>query len=100
MRTDGAEVADHAAVTAALRQITVPITFLRAERGLLDGAPFYPDEAIARWSDGRPVVRARTVADTNHYSLVLGDSGAAEVADAVTEALRAAAAAGGAGTGH
>jgi pimeloyl-ACP methyl ester carboxylesterase len=91
MRTDGAEVADQAAVTAALRQVTVPITFLRAERGLLDGPPFYPDEAVARWSDGRPVVRARTVADTNHYSLVLGDGGAAAVAEAVTKSLRAAA---------
>lgn len=94
MRTDGAEVADQAAVTAALHQVTVPITFLRAERGLLDGPPFYPDEAVGRWSDGRPVVRAGTVADTNHYSLVLGDGGAAAVAEAVTESLRAAAGAG------
>jgi pimeloyl-ACP methyl ester carboxylesterase len=94
MRTDGAEVADAAAATAALRQVTAPVTFLRAERGLLDGPPFYPDEAVARWSDGSPVVRARTVPDTNHYSLVLGDGGAAVVADAVTESLRAAAAGG------
>lgn len=92
MRTDGAEVADPAAVIAALRQVTAPITFLRAERGLLDGPPFYPDEAVARWADGGPAFRSRTVPDTNHYSLVLGDGGAAVVADAVSASLRAAAA--------
>jgi lipase len=80
---DGAQVTDHAATTEALLRVTVPIDFLRAERGLLDREPFYPEEAVARWSDGSPAVEAWTVPDTNHYSLLLGESGAAAVAAAL-----------------
>jgi len=87
MRTDGAEIADHATTTAALGRVTAPITFLRAERGLLDGDPFYPEDTVARWSDGGAVVTARTVPDTNHYSLVLGAPGARAVADAITSVV-------------
>lgn len=83
MRTDGAEIAEHATTTAALRHVTAPIVFLRAERGLLDGDPFYPAASVAPWLHGRPVVEARTVPDTNHYSLLLGARGAAAVADAL-----------------
>lgn len=83
MRVDGAEVADHAATTAALSQVAAPIDFLRAERGLLDREPFYPEEAVTRWLDGTPVVGARTVPDTNHYSLLLGEPGADAVAAVV-----------------
>ncbi len=83
MRVDGAEVADHAATAAALLGVTAPIRFLRAERGLLDGEPFYSEETVARWLRAKPTVEACTVADTNHYSLVLGAPGAQAVADAV-----------------
>lgn len=87
MRTDGAQVADHAAAAAALRQVAVPITFLRAERGMLDGPPaLYAEEAVTRWRGGAPAVEARTVPDTNHYSIVLGAAGASAVADAVRTA--------------
>ena len=89
MRDDGAEIADHAGVSATLRGVTAPITFLRAERGLLDGPPFYPEDAVARWLHGSPVVEARTVPDTNHYSLLLGADGAVAVAAAVSDALGA-----------
>lgn len=93
MRVDGAEVADHAAAAKALGQVVVGTTFLRAERGLLDGASFYPEDAAVRWRHGSPVVEARTVPDTNHYSLVLGADGASAVADAVSHALMASGAA-------
>lgn len=83
MRIDGAEVADHAAAAGALRLVRVPITFLRAERGLLNGLPFYSEDAVGRWLHGSPEVQAHTVADTNHYSLLLGDRGAAVVAEAL-----------------
>lgn len=89
MRTDGAEVADHASAATALRRVNAPTTFLRAERGLLDGPPFYPDYVAASWRHQRPVVQACTVSDTNHYSLLLGAQGAAAVADAVNEAVGA-----------
>jgi hypothetical protein len=89
MRSDGAQVADHATATAALRRVTVPTAFLRAERGMLDGPPLYPEDAVARWLHGSPAVEARTVPDTNHYSLLLGAHGAAAVAHAIADALGA-----------
>jgi lipase len=89
MRVDGAEVADHASVAAALHQVTAPIVFLRAERGLLNQpAPFYTEDSVARWTHGSPSVEARTIPDTNHYSLLLGPQGAAAVARAVTDAVQ------------
>jgi lipase len=89
MRVDGAEVADHG-TAADLRRATAPMMFLRAERGLLDGPPLYPEEVVAAWLQGRPVREARTVPDTNHYSILLGAPGAAAVARVVAEAVRGA----------
>lgn len=54
-----------------------PATFLRAERGLLDEpVPLYPDPApIAA------VLPVHTVAGSNHYTILLGEAGAAAVAE-------------------
>ncbi|MDX6308012.1 MAG: hypothetical protein QOI06_1058 [Nocardioidaceae bacterium] len=88
MRTDGAELVDHAAAAAALVRVTAPISFLRAERGLLDAEPLYPEETAARWLNTGPGVDSSTVPDTNHYSVVLADHGADAVAAAVLGASR------------
>lgn len=82
MRTDGAELVDHAAAADALSRVTAPVRFLRAERGLLDAEPLYPEETVARWLNTGPGVDATTVPDTNHYSVVLAAHGAAAVAAA------------------
>lgn len=88
MRTDGAQVVDHATTTATWSRVTVPTTFLRASRGMLDTPPpFYPEESVARWSGGTPEVETRTIADTNHYSILLGAQGAEAVAAAITTAV-------------
>ncbi len=90
MRTDGAEVVDHAATTSTMARVSTPTTFLRAEGGLLDAPPaLYPEESLARWGTGTPVVEARTVPGTNHYSILLAEPGAAAVAAAVTAAVDA-----------
>jgi lipase len=89
MRVDGAEVLDHAGATATLRRVTAPIIFLRAVRGLLDGPPFYSEEAVGRWLSGTPAVETTTVPDTNHYSVVLGAGGASAVAQSVADAVEA-----------
>jgi lipase len=91
MRADGAAVADHATTTAMLDRVTAPVRFLRAERGLLDGEPFYPEAVLTRWRDTDRLAEARTVAGTNHYSLVMGPHGADAVARAVAAALPGAA---------
>ena len=88
MRANGAEVADHATTTATLGQVSTPMTFLRAERGMLDEVvPLYPLDVIDRALQGGPAVDVATVAGTNHYSIVMGMVGAAAVSAAVTAAL-------------
>lgn len=85
---DGAELVDHAATAAALRRVEVPVTFLRAERGLLDAPPaLYPEAAAARWFADRRQVRDVSVSDTNHYSILLAPPAAAAVGAAITAAV-------------
>ncbi len=84
MRVDGAEVADHTTTAAALLEVVAPIAFLRAERGFLDEpVPFYAEDVVDRWLHGSPPVDACTVADTNHYSVLLGAYGATAVARSI-----------------
>jgi lipase len=84
MRVDGAEVGHHAARAARWEAVRAPVTFLRAERGLLDAPPpFYPADLVSAWTETGPAVTVETVADANHYSLLLGEPGAAAVARAV-----------------
>jgi hypothetical protein len=60
----------------------VPATFLRATRGMLDqpDQPFYPAGYAETWL---PVITVRDVPGANHYTITLGEAGAAAVADAV-----------------
>jgi lipase len=83
VRINGAEVLDHTSTAAALRRVVAPTRLLRAVRGLLDGAPFYGEDALSQWLAGPPAITVSTVADTNHYSLVLAAPGAAAVAQAI-----------------
>ncbi|HLT10826.1 MAG TPA: alpha/beta hydrolase [Micromonosporaceae bacterium] len=59
----------------------VPSVFLRAERGMFNGAPMYPAGEAARWLPG---IQEITVADVNHYTITLCPTGA----DAVVAAVR------------
>jgi lipase len=68
-------------LTGSWQRLRHDAVFLRAERGLLDQVPpLYPDPApiAARM----PV---RTVAGTNHYTVVLEDLGASTIAEALAD---------------
>ncbi|RKR88061.1 pimeloyl-ACP methyl ester carboxylesterase [Micromonospora pisi] len=62
--------------------LPVPAVFLRAPRGLLDepDKPLYPDGYATHWLPG---VREETVPGVNHYTIALGDTGAAAIESAV-----------------
>jgi lipase len=81
MRQDYLDLNFGEAPAEAWRRLERPAVFLRAERGMFDEpAPLYPDpEAIA----GR--IPLRTVAGTNHYTILLDDPGATEVAAALAD---------------
>jgi pimeloyl-ACP methyl ester carboxylesterase len=89
VRADGLEhIVDPALVEESLRQVRCPVSLLRAERNLLDEpVPLIPDESLAPWRSVLPDLSDTVVAGTNHYSLMLGDDGAARIAAAVAGAV-------------
>ncbi|MFI2488790.1 alpha/beta fold hydrolase [Promicromonospora kroppenstedtii] len=62
----------------------LPITFLRAPRGLLDQpGGMYPAETVAEWSGRLPGLAASEVAGVNHYTVIMAEPGVAAVVAAV-----------------
>lgn len=87
VRGDATEQLTVPAVRDAIDALSCPAILLLAPRGLLDGDPLYPPEALDSVRDRWPtVVEESTVPDTNHFTIVLGD-GAATVAAAVRRAI-------------
>ncbi|GGM15266.1 alpha/beta hydrolase [Promicromonospora citrea] len=63
----------------------LPVTFLRAPRGLLDQpGGMYPADAVAAWERHLPRLAARDVPDVNHYTIIMAEPGVSAVAAAVT----------------
>jgi pimeloyl-ACP methyl ester carboxylesterase len=71
------------------RRLTVPATLLCAPRGLQDDPnPMQPRALAREWAAGAPELRrAIEVPDVNHYTIVLGATGARAVAREVATAV-------------
>lgn len=70
--------------SSALRRTDKPSTLLWAPRGILDQRPgLYPPEEIAAAASALEHVTAVAVDDTNHYTILVGDAGAARVVEAI-----------------
>ena len=71
-------------------RLAVPADMLRAPRGLQDEpAPMIAPELAAAWVAEAPDQRrVTTVPDVNHYTIVMGASGARAVAQAIVRALQ------------
>lgn len=88
MADDTAELHRGASLLKALDELAVDTAVLRAPRGLLDEpAGLYPPGYLEVWADRLPDLRVREVPDVNHYTIIMGEAGAAAVAAAVREAL-------------
>jgi pimeloyl-ACP methyl ester carboxylesterase len=89
VRADAEEVFE---IGKAARRMAVPATLLAAPRGLLnDENPMQPWGLVDGWAAEHPELRqALLVPDTNHYTILLGGSGASTVADAIAARLSAA----------
>ncbi|WP_031090516.1 alpha/beta hydrolase [Streptomyces sp. NRRL WC-3549] len=81
VRTDGVGLFDED-VLAAVRGLPSPATLLWAERGLMDEPQgLYDRERLAAAALDGTGVTPRCVPDTNHYTVLTGETGAARVAD-------------------
>jgi lipase len=88
VRTDGREMLVDEATRTALLDAQAPVRLLLAPRGVLDGDPLLPQEAVDEYVAGHPQARVEQVSDTNHYSVLLGPGpGAATVTSAIVSAL-------------
>lgn len=90
VRADGVGLFDED-VLAAVRHLPAPATLLWADRGLMDEPQgLYDEERLgAAALDGTGVTPFRAP-DTNHYTVLTGERGAALVADLLLEAAGAA----------
>lgn len=90
MACDTVDLNTGEALAGALARLRHPALLLTAPRGLLDETPgLYEQTRLAGMLEGLPTVRAREVADVNHYTIVLAEDGAADVAAAVRTELAA-----------
>lgn len=64
----------------ALRSLRMPVTVLRAPRGLTDAEPLYAPGALEGFRELVPQLEIVEVADVNHYTIVFADRGASAVA--------------------
>ena len=87
---DGQELLLDEAARTALQRVNAPVWLLRAPRGLLDDEkePLIPPDLFEEFGAARPESHLENVADTNHYTILIGDSpGPAHVAAAFRAAL-------------
>lgn len=85
---DTAELHRGASLLAALGELSHKVLFLQAERGLFDEVPgLYRDDYVAESARILPHFDARKLLGTNHYTIVMDQSGAATVAGHITALL-------------
>lgn len=75
----------------ALASLNVPVDFVRAPRGLLDESPgLYPDAVLDAALQTARGIRVHEIDDVNHYTIVMTDAGADQVAPIVRHARESA----------
>ncbi len=77
-------------VTEALDALKHPVVLLRAPRGLFNQVPpLYPDGSFDGWLQKLPRLREALMEDTNHFTIMMTEHGAKDVAEVVREELNA-----------
>lgn len=71
----------------ALRGLRMPVSALRAPRGLLNAEPLYPPGRMEEFRADIPQLAVVEVPDVNHYSIVMAEPGARQVADVIRSLL-------------
>jgi lipase len=88
VRQDSLDQYDGGVVQAALTELRQPVSLLTAPRGFLNQPPgLYSEGEIERWRAELPAMTVREVPDVNHYTIVMGASGASAVAGEILRLL-------------
>lgn len=69
----------------ALAALQAPTTFVHAPRGIMNTEPLYSKERMAVMQERLPQMQVRFLEDLNHYSILLGDKGAKDLARLVRD---------------
>jgi pimeloyl-ACP methyl ester carboxylesterase len=86
VRQDGAELINDAEVRRLFDRRAEPVTVIRAETGLLAvPPPFVEDDFVSRY----PQHDWRLLRGSNHFTVLIGETGAAMIADSLREAAQA-----------
>jgi pimeloyl-ACP methyl ester carboxylesterase len=73
-------------IAARLRTVRVPVLMLRAPAGFVPGQPpLFPDAMIEQMRKLVPAMHDQLIANTTHYTLVMGKRGASRIADLVDD---------------
>jgi lipase len=81
VEADGMDLIANVALRERFGEFTGPVTLLRAPRDLLDRPqPLLPDAVVEQMRHGWPQLEERTVPDVNHYTILLSEAGAADLA--------------------
>jgi pimeloyl-ACP methyl ester carboxylesterase len=87
--TDGRELLVDEPTRTAAERVRVPMRLLRAPRGLLDDDPLIAEQVLDEFLSAHPGTPVETVAETNHYTLVLGEGpGPSHVVDALRHTVK------------
>ncbi|KAB8189553.1 alpha/beta fold hydrolase [Nonomuraea phyllanthi] len=84
---DSVDMTNGGDLVAALEALAAgavgPVTLLRAPRGLMaEPGGLYPEAVAAGWAERIGPLTVRTVADVNHYSIIMSPAGVAAIAEA------------------
>jgi len=86
VRADLLEVFQRDAINERLRSIHVPTLWLRADSGMTPGQPpLFPDARAADFRTYLPQIEDHKITGTTHYTIAMGEHGAARTADLICE---------------
>jgi lipase len=74
-------------VANALAALRAPVTFLQAPRGIMNDGPIYPLDRLAIMQQRIPQFEVKVIEDVNHYSILMAQSGARQIAGIVRQLL-------------
>lgn len=75
-------------VPDALDALTLPVRFVKAERGMLNADPLYADDAVSAWADRIADFSIGLVKDVNHFTIVISAAGAGAIAGEIQALLK------------